>query len=269
MLASPPVVFREIRRRKEHVDEKFYVAGGNIRWMFGYDYNYVEREIGNILEAINKRDILPGMTGGASSYVNYMLSWHEDNKYFIQSQCIARRLALSIDEEFISQAKTMSSNNHSWTEWIFQTEFFFQLRRAYMHGALKLSTPGSSSVMWNVPGIVTFRGPDLQRLNEQKNFPQESWLIPTKCNKACFDAFKLLGDSLLVVQVTRANKHKLNLEQVVAVRDQLQSIRQEELKVEIYVVVPNNQMGEFEMHKRAVRGKIPGWDVDQLKVAGL
>lgn len=272
---------KERSRRKERVNRKFYLAGGSVRWMFGFSYTEVERQIDSFIHAIpNKKDIMSGVVGGVSEQaVSHILGRNVDNEYLIQSRYIACKLALSMEAEFISLAKMqpITSSNPSFDGWIFQMEFFMQLRVACKHGQkqqFELLTT-DSTVTWKVPGVVEYRDPsDLQQSKNlttlgQKSIAKGDWLIPTRWNQACFDALQLREDSLLVVQVTRAKKHKLTLEYVVDVLAQLKAIGFGELQVEIYIVVPEASVDEFEMHQRDVRGKIPGWDLDQLKVAGL
>jgi hypothetical protein len=270
---------KERSRRKGHVDKKFYLVGGSARWMFGYGYEEVERQIDTFIETIaNKKDVLSRIAGPLGKQaVSHILGRNINNQHFIQSRYIACKLALCVEAEFITQAtlQPITSSNPSFDGWIFQMEFFFQLRTMCAHELqLELKTT-NSSVSWNVPNLVEYRDPsNLQHssstpLPGKQNIQVGDWLIPTRWNQACFDALQLQKGSLLVVQVTRAKKYKLKLEYVVAVLDQLQAIGFGELTVEIYVVVPDYRLNEFNINKADVRGKIAGWSVENIKVAGL
>jgi len=276
----------EAENFNEAIERKFSIVGGSARWMFGYNEKSAMEDITQWLERCSDAKIIQGLTGDRSdAAVNHLLCRDKNGTVDIQSRYIALYLSKKYEAHFIAEARKhiMSSTNPSWDGWVFQMDFFYQLRMALNHcRSFILYDKDNTKIEWKVPRQVEYLIPDnLKGAKLKKKGPEQfanrytiqpdDWLIPTKWNQGCYDAAQLLDNALRIVQVTRAKTHSLKLRFVRHLIAALVSIGFTIEDVEIVVVVPKEQVVNFKISETNLKGNLADWKwkIDDLLVHGL
>jgi len=273
--------------RDEAVERKFSMTGGSVRWMFGMAEDEAEEDINSwISSCTDMRLITNGMQGNRSpTTVNHLLSRNREGKCWIISRYVALKLSTRCEAAFVSEASSLSMTfaNPSWNGWVFQIDFFLQLRMAETNRQGLVLQRQEGSETWTVPNRVEFRDPKDFQGNPVKADPnQESenkkgiklndWLIPTKWNQGCYDAAQLLPEnSLRIVQVTRAASHSLKLHFVHLLIAPLVSVGFKVDKIDLVFVVPLDEVTKFKLSATKVTGDLRawGWKLGEERVLGL
>jgi len=204
------------------------------------------------------------------------------DKYSLVSRYIVLKISKSCELAFFSEAARLSIefSNDAWDGWVFQIDFFMQLRRACTQSPHNLDlsartpddTPDTRET-WVVRKQVGYRDPS-DFVEKSIKVSDGDWLIPLRWNQACFDVVQVLPDNVLrIVQVTRADSHSLKLEYVLKLIMGLTATGRVITKLDIVVVVPIETLYDFHIVNSKVRGERLlhefGWDLRQLRVLGL
>jgi len=189
---------------------------------------------------------------------------------FISSQYITLQLGKRHDAAFIRAASSvaMSFTNPAWDGWVFQMDFFMQLRKARDNSKPLTVYCDNKEEEWVTQREVEFYEPkDLQgKLTKSKGKPEvyhnkhrvqpNDWLISTKWNQGCYDAAQLLENSLRVVQITRDKTHSLKLRYVRKLIEVLVSLGFTINTVHIFVVVPRGEENNFHITDSKIEGHL-------------
>jgi hypothetical protein len=291
--------------KEEIVERKFSIAGGSVRWMFGMQEDAAIKDIHDWIKTCNDmKSILNGMTGAHSEQaVNHLLGHYklddETERHPIISRFVAVEISKHCEASFVVAASNLSISffNPSWDGWVFQIDFFMQLRTAHekmtelrlTNKATKKSVVSSSSKKdqpdekiieegtveaWKVPNQIEFHNvKDLQGakvLNDprreyenKKTIQENDWLICTKWNQGCYDAAQLLpSNKLRIVQITRAKSHSLKLRFIRTLIAALISIGFQIDKdgIDVVFVVPSEDVFEFNLSPNKVIGDLTEWN---------
>jgi hypothetical protein len=267
--------------KEEFLKQKFSLAGGSVRWMFGKTNEEVEIDLKNAIESCgNLENLLKGLQGFKSNIaVNHLLGRDEKGEHFIISRWVSYQIANKCDHAFLKYAMKhpLRNNNPSFDGWLFEVDFLHQLKEAT---GKTLNFP-HAGVCWPVPRLIEFRDPidfvgnvfQLPGLPEvyenKKKICEGDWLIPLRWNQPCFDAAQLCDQKLRFVQVTRANTHDLLLNRCHKLIKALVSIGFQISEIDFVIVVP---LGEEKQFKHGqITGNLAewGWTTKNLQILGL
>jgi len=254
--------------------------------MFGFKETEVEADILKwINRTPNMNDIAQGLTGHNSPQaVNHLLGKDKD-RVFILSRYIAFEISKRCAATFIIHASItpMVDTNPSFDGWIFQMDFFMQLRLANESKQPLTVYFDGGEELWQVPRRVEFKDPKnlfgkkykkgADEYENKYNIKEQDWLIPTRWNQGCYDVVQLLDKSIRIVQVTRAKSHYLNLTYVHKLIKALVNIRGITIeKIDFVVVVPRQDVLQFRVSESKIVGELKqnwGWEPKHIRVRGL
>jgi len=274
-----------MRERNELLARKFSLVGGSSRWMFGMNDQDAENDINTWIEKTSdKKLILQGLQGStAPNSVNHLISRQRGKNgsfkpYTLASRYIILQLSKFCEASFVTEAARLSISlfNQAWDGWVFQIDFFMQLRSTLSRKPhrLELKTKKGGKELWDVHKFVEYRDND-DFVDKELYVSVGDWGIPLRWNQPCFDAFQRLPDKgLRIVQVTRAKSHSLKLEYVDELIKGLVALPGIEIaRLDFVVVVPLETLDEFTIPQYKIRCEkllAPfGWDISQLRVLGL
>jgi hypothetical protein len=208
------------------VEEKFNLTGGSVRWMFGMKATDVEKEIVSALDKCGGNQLshlLSGLLGPTSQNVaNHLLSETKDG-ICIVSKWASLQIVNRCSKEFLMAIKAhlLVKENPALDGWLFENDFFYQLKSAKMGKSQLEFLTGEK---WDVPSQFTFRDPydfvgqkrkikgKPEICDNKMNIHVGAWLMPSKWNQVCYDAVQLLqNNKIRFVQVTRASAHTIKL----------------------------------------------------------
>lgn len=282
---------------REKLINKFFVAGGCARWMFGFTCSEATVDIDKHLDkAKNKQEILQGLQGAkAQDSVNHLIQRLRDSKPCLVSDYVARCLTLSCEMSFVKQALQHARENAGFDGIVLEMDFMAQLR-VQKGKSLKLAISDSKEEEWSVEQLINFTKPSDLKGNQvpggfQNKFgvANGSWLLPKLFNQGGYDAAQVMvppqstqPTCILVrfVQVTRSSTHTLKLQYMLALLNSLQDIGFLIEKVEVVFVVPTGRCGAFTLGDTSgdMRQHDPDWrhpagkefcDGGRIRVAGL
>ena len=220
---------------EEWLANRYFMAGGSARWMFGMTENEVrtaaDRWIG---KAGDPHGLLSGTVADkAQQAVNHLLMKIGGN-VFIVSEYVARALAARCDMGFITEAsrRATSLQNPAFDGWVFEMDFIVRVKT----NTMQLSLEDNGEETYDTSAVKTFWDP-----TDLKNVVSKDWLLPERWNQGCYDAACLQDKCLLVFQVTRCKKHDLKLRYVTSLRDALVELGNIIEDVRICFVVPCGQ----------------------------
>ncbi|KAG7388070.1 hypothetical protein PHYPSEUDO_013189 [Phytophthora pseudosyringae] len=215
-----PLLWEE---RKQLLEDKFFVVGGNARYMFECSVEEAVVELNKAIEATdNIEEYVKGTRGIFSSgAVNRLFSWYrgEGNaESSLLSKHVARKLAQMLGPSFVQKISASLSMNPSLDGHLLELWFFAKLT----HGGVEcynIDQDGATFLQekWESEKVPYFDPNGRIPLNQAKQ-----WLAPQKWNQGGYDAVfvELLDDDerhlvgtqamrvrIRFVQVTRADKH--------------------------------------------------------------
>jgi len=269
--------------------------------MFGIDEADAETDIYRWIRKCGAIDkLVKGLEGSeATRAVNHLLSYRnvgQKVEISIISKFVAMELSKKFEGKFLAEAKSHSISfvNPSWNGWVFQIDFFMQLRRAFekkedlvLHGSQKKSRGSQSfevnpneKTTWKVPNQVEFKdakdfqgatvvGDRTKEFENAKSIKDGDWLIPLRWNQGCYDVAQLSDTTLRIVQVTIAKSHSLKLRFVRRLIDSLVSIGFTFDTIEVVFVVPSEEVQHFKVLKVDVVGAQECWSINDAMVLGL
>lgn len=229
-------------RVRERLANKFMVAGGSARWMFGFALDDAIEDIKLYVQTLSSVTnwFKDGFTGIRSdSSVSHLFSVKKDQKGFIVSEFVGRLLSEICQETFLKEASAnVLCRNPTFDGWIFEADFLYQVRKSEesknpVHVYLDIEKKSS----WSVSQRRKFSRLDeivIDKADPLKNV----WYIPEKWNQACYDAVYIEPDySFSFIQVTCAMTHSLKLKYIVQFLDRFERVN----SLRICFVVPNLQ----------------------------
>jgi len=265
---------------KVHVlEERFSLAGGSVRWMFGKTEKEVEDDIRNaIARCGDLENLLKGLQGFNSMFaVNHLLGRGANGEHFIISRWTSYQIATQCSLAFLQYAMKhpLRETNPAFDGWLFEVDFLHQLK-----GAIGLGLDFSHDY-WLVPRLIEFHSPNdfvgdilpspgsSEVRANIKEIRDGDWLIPTRWNQPCFDAAQLCGQKLRFVQVTKAKTHHLLLDRCHKLINALVSIGFQISAIDFVIVVPLGEENQFKLGK--VTGSLLewGWKREDLRILGL
>jgi len=273
--------------RDEVIERMFSLAGGSVRWMFGYNDAEVMKDITSCInKCSNMKDIVAGLHGdGSHIAVNHLLSKDKEGNASILSRYIVLQLSKKCEASFVSEASNipMAVTNPAWDGWIFQIDFFMQLRFAMTSKSTLTLHYNDQVEEWVVPRQVQFRDPTnlrgkkiardpSQEYENKLDIKPNDWLITAKWNPGCYDAAQLLtGNCIRIVQVARAQSYSLKLRFVQHLISTVVSLGFRIETIDLVVVVPRDEVNDFKISPSNVTGELRAWkwDVTKLRVCGL
>lgn len=266
----------------EQLADKFFLAGGSARWMFGMDVVAATTDIDKHLERVpDKQTLLSGLQGAkAAGSVNHLVQ-RVVRGTFLVSEYVARCLAETCEIAFVVAARAQAQVNPSFDGWVFEMDFMARLRLAHdQQGTLKVSI-NSTDEDWDVAKLIRFQTPaDLvgdrvaapgpEVFTNQLAVGTNSWLIPKRWNQGGYDAAQVLEKSLRFVQVTRAGTHSLKLQYMLALARELVRIGRVVETVDVVFVVPVEGKDDFTPPGSAgLQLSEWGWTLEDVRVAGF
>jgi len=145
---------------EEKIDNKFFLAGGSARWMFGMTENNAVKDINNWIQTACDMELLvKGMMGDRSKQaVNHLLSCDKNQRSFIVSEYVAREISERCEASFIVSAASISSLPQSCLGWM-------GLSSRLLHAAslkaklltFSLTTQFGTLEKWYIPRRVKFQ----------------------------------------------------------------------------------------------------------------
>jgi len=155
--------------------------------MFGIDEADAETDIYRWIRKCGAIDkLVKGLEGSeATRAVNHLLSYRnvgQKVEISIISKFVAMELSKKFKGKFLAEAKSHSISfvNPSWNGWVFQIDFFMQLRRAFekkedlvLHGSQKKSR-GSQSFEVNPNEKNHMEGSKPSRIQRCQRFPRSN-----------------------------------------------------------------------------------------------
>ena len=251
---------------QEKIADKFALAGGSARWMFGMNVEAATQDIVEQLSKVkNFADLLKGSGGGASAdAVNHLQCWSRDGRRpTVISEFAMRWLSQEVGLEFVKMyyAHEAVQKNPAWRGWVFELEFLTRLRLAVESGAsIELEADGKEeTIEWRVPHRETFK--DLSAVTQLAGgggLADGCWLVPEKWNQGGYDAAFVEGTTLRAVQVTRAKVHGFKLDYVASLVNAVVTGGLHVKTVEVYLVA----RGADEVRVGDVRGDLRAWRFD-------
>eukprot|EP01124_Arcella_intermedia_P017106 TRINITY_DN237_c0_g1_i1.p1 TRINITY_DN237_c0_g1~~TRINITY_DN237_c0_g1_i1.p1 ORF type:complete len:576 (+),score=89.48 TRINITY_DN237_c0_g1_i1:33-1730(+) len=233
--------------RTEKLLEKYYVAGGSVRWMFYLNveeaYTSAEQHLD---KAANIQLLNSGLEGIRSvNAVNHLIMIDENGNVFPVSEHVARKIAEKCETSFITSAynSILAKTNPTVDGWIFEADFLMQL-----HFATRKSPPEICLFDFETNSEIAFKVRDcipFKNISDIITYPllDSVWLIPTRWNQGCYDVIQLLPNKgVRFLQVTRAKSHDLKLKHIVLALESLElSIPFSNIQtVEIGFVIPRD-----------------------------
>eukprot|EP01124_Arcella_intermedia_P018802 TRINITY_DN2593_c0_g1_i5.p1 TRINITY_DN2593_c0_g1~~TRINITY_DN2593_c0_g1_i5.p1 ORF type:complete len:257 (+),score=33.23 TRINITY_DN2593_c0_g1_i5:749-1519(+) len=131
------VEFEKPKTPTELLDMKFFYAGGSARWMFSYSTKSTRAEIQDHIQRIDDpKKLITGLGGVRSDHsVNHLMMGFgnfENHNYFLISEYASRIVSEKCENEFVIMATSsrLAKENPTFDGWIFECDFFTQLRKA-------------------------------------------------------------------------------------------------------------------------------------------
>ncbi len=240
--------------REKIVVKKFSLAGGCARWMFGLSDEVIEGRIRYYVDQVHDvAALFQRQVGSASpNTVNHILAHYESGSQII-SEYAAYLLARNFEERFVESFRnSRMAQNPAFDGWLFEFEFLTQLKLSARHRR-QLELDGEK---WDVPNLLEFFEPgDLT----SKKINIGDWLIPTRWNQGCYDFLQLNEKSLRVVQVTRASSHSIKVKYVQDLIAVLGSKGFEITSIDFVMVLPSDQVNDFQVSSCKVEGSLRKW----------
>jgi hypothetical protein len=202
----------------QRLDEKYALAGGSTRYMFGFSETKVQKDILLSIQTCGKDivNLLDGTISSNSRHAsNHLLSRYKDQPSFILSKWASYQMLTRANEPFLKIAKSFGEKNHALDGWIFELEFLYRLRVARdSKQELKFHDDDdtqNSPFVWFVPRLIEFKDYDslierVQSKSDQKCLKRRrteffqygtainkkkiklgDWLIPATFNQGCYD----------------------------------------------------------------------------------
>ena len=266
----------------EQLANKFFLAGGSARWMFGLDVVAATTDIDKHLERVpDKQALLSGLQGArAAGSVNHLVQ-RVKRGTFLVSEYVARCLAETCEIAFVVAARAQAQVNPSFDGWVFEMDFMARLRLAHaQRRPLKLSI-NNTDEDWDVAKLIRFHipadlvgdrvvAPGPEVFTNQLAVETYSWLIPKRWNQGGYDAAQVLEKSLRFVQVTRGGTHSLKLQYMRALIVELVRIGRVVETVDVVFVVPVEGKDDF-TPPGSVESQLDdwGWALEHVRVAGF
>eukprot|EP01124_Arcella_intermedia_P007446 TRINITY_DN14560_c0_g4_i3.p1 TRINITY_DN14560_c0_g4~~TRINITY_DN14560_c0_g4_i3.p1 ORF type:complete len:406 (+),score=106.18 TRINITY_DN14560_c0_g4_i3:669-1886(+) len=232
---------------KKRLMNKYYYAGGSVRWMFGCTQNELIEDIDqNIQKVSDMKNMSAALTGNKSKLaVNHLYMITADNHQFFISEYVARLLAEKCEKSFIIEAcnSTLAKKNPTFDGWLFEADFLMQLRLVNQNNEKLTLINFQEPILTQIHLDVKFRYffLDVKDIKDYKNDLKENvWLIPNRWNQGCYDAVQLTKNGVRVFQVTRAKSHSLKLQYIVQLLDILVEACYIFDSIEIAFIIPDD-----------------------------
>lgn len=201
--------------------ERYYYAGGAIRWMFHTPTEikeFLDRKLNTIP---NKSIVLNGLVEVSSDEaVNSFVGIYPDNSNRCVSEYVKKLLTYSVDSTFITESYNKYNNNSSWKGWIFEFEFLYNLHR----DKVALCRYFSGVSYFNYFYISNINSTEYHLNDHEFNYDEviagkdKVAIIPKKWCQECFDFvwYEKINDvhKFKFMNYTIANEHVFNLEHV-------------------------------------------------------
>ena len=249
----------------EKLANKFFLAGGCARWMFGFSYAGALGDIDKQLaKSKDKQALSAGLQGHkAQGAVNHLIQRPRCGKIFLVSDYVARCLSEDCELAFVKQALQQAQGNPGFDGIVLELDFMAQLR-VKLGQALILNIGDCKEEEWKVWKLTRFTQPEELKGNELQGggayhnkfeVTNNSWLVPKLFNQGGYDAVQVLvpdaGQDLHIhvrfVQVTRSNTHTLKLKYMLELLSALVAIGFKVDGVLVDFVVPAGHCGDFKL----------------------
>jgi hypothetical protein len=276
--------FGDEETMEDKMGNKFFLAGGCARWMFGVTIDEASADIEKHLDRVNDKVLLvSGMQGAkAVGSVNHLVQRLKSGTFLV-SEFVARQLAETCEKAFVVQAtsQAMRLGNPSFDGWVLEMDFMMQLRLACENGtSIKVNVMDTTEEEWAVPLRVLFNNPNdlvgdvisqdgVQVHHNKLNVVDYAWLVPKHWNQGAYDAAQVLPNSIRFVQVTRGQTHSLKLQYMRTLIAALVQIGRLVLTVEVVFVVPEGRCDNFTLGQVTAQLGDWNWSPEQRRVAGF
>jgi hypothetical protein len=277
--------FGDEETMEDKIRNKFFLAGGCARWMFGMTIDKATADIEDHLDRVPDKVLLvSGMQGAkAVCSVNYLIQRTKSGGTFLVSEFVTRQLAQTCEKAFVVAATAQARllNNPSFDGWVLEMDFMLQLRLAeWSRNFVKVNVMDTTEESWEVPLRVLFNNPNdlvggmidqdgVQVHHNKLNVVDYAWLAPKRWNQGAYDAAQVLPDSIRFVQVTRGQMHSLKLQYMRTLIAALVQIGRTVETVDVVFVVPEGNCNDFTLGRVTSQLDDWGWTRDQIRVAGF
>lgn len=162
------------------LEARYYVAGGSMRLMQLGIPDATKTLDYKLSKVENKSVLLRGMGGpGANNAVNTLLSLHCGQTRIV-SQYVMVSLSRTVDDAFITEARSINRDNPSWQGWVFELLFLKTLRKSTKVPICDAA--GTPVIPAEISRCLDYDGTKLEGLVSGTLY------IPTRWNQGCFDA---------------------------------------------------------------------------------
>lgn len=235
--------------KKDLLSVKHYYSGGSVRWMFSVPIKEVIIAIKYYLSRVDDpRKLVGGLSGDRSLIsVNHLMMTDKYDNSFLISEYATLLVSEKCELSFVKQARetNLAKKNPTFDGWIFECDFFTQLRLAHKSKrALELTDLDSKmTISLRIRERLYFES--VNDINEVWGLLPNTWLLPQLWNNALFDAVQLHSDGeVRIIQVTRAKQHSLKLKYAVKLLRALERSNYKVTRVEFAFIKPLNDENE-------------------------
>lgn len=255
------------------IRKKHEIAGASARWMFSYKVDKVNAKIEQLIgKSVNLIQLMQGLVLQSSLFeVNYLVTKFRENrsdngqsKDVLVGSLVSKRVMEKIVDVIglpfiVAVTNNIEEFGRSFSSWIFRADFLFHLKNNSRQSTIEercIRVHNTSGVVvpWKIGSYSEFRqDEDISKLPLNQ---QNCWLVPTKINKGCFDAFCISNNTLRIIQITVAAKHDFKMRYVVSVLKQLQAKLDNQItEVQLCVIIPQKRRIASDEEKKFQAGK--------------
>jgi hypothetical protein len=270
----------------EKLANKFFLAGGSARWMFGFSYTGALGDIDKQLaKSMDKQALSAGLQGHkAQGAVSHLIQCPRGGKTFLVSDYVARCLSEDCELAFVKQALQQAMGNAGFDGIVLELDFMAQLR-VKLGQALILNIGDCKEEEWKVVKLIRFTQPEELKGNKLEGgsayhnkfeVANNSWLVPKLFNQGGYDAVQVLvpdaGQAFHIivrfVQITRSNTHTLKLNYMLELLSALVAIGFTVVGVLVDFVVSAGNCGDFKLGSTSGTLSNFGWEQPASKEFG-
>jgi hypothetical protein len=238
-------VLTKLANDQEELMQKYYYAGGNMRFM--WEQADVVKQIIDfkIKQVPNYESLLRNQVGSSSvSAVNTLSQSFGDNTIVLSKyvmDCLSQKVGLA----FVDQASAILLDNGSWQGWVFELRMMVLLRQQRLSWSFIVMN--GSTMNWDAvhPQIIDIDSSDHNLL--PRNIPHGCWLKPIKYDQGCFDLlyYHCPGQIDFFQFTVSKKKHDYKLKYMAKILPGLVNASAKTNFVNLYVVIPNENRFTF------------------------
>ena len=193
------------------LQEKFFLAGGSARWMFGTTVGELPGIIDNLLRFVEDAEGLANANSRdlAESTVGHLVMRRDGNQYLV-SHYVERRVALMNEHSFLRAASNLNIryNNPAFDGWLLEFEFLSAVSSASR--GTRLLTLSNQGKDFSLP-VSSVQHVEWDGTVKNPQLTGGTWLVPKRWNQGGYDAAFIHNGGVHFVQVTRAESHPLKV----------------------------------------------------------